>query len=107
MVVHGTLVVPRIAPLGSAFVGIKAGGTAPDVRGGPLPECPGRIDGIQDEKNMPGLRAPRQVDGNVVTGKTKKRHRVENKRRRLDRQEKQAPQSHWAWQKGKVSAALV
>ena len=52
---------------------------------------------------MPGLLAPRHVDGNVVTGKKKKRHRVENKRRCLNRQEKQAPQSHWAWQKGKFS----
>ena len=52
---------------------------------------------------MTGLLAPRHEDGNVVTGNTKKLLRIENKRRRIERQEHQARQSHWAWQKGKFS----
>ena len=42
--------------------------------GGPLPDCSGRILGIQVGKDMPGLLAPRHENGEVVTGKTKKRH---------------------------------
>ena len=75
----------------------------PDGCGGPLPDYSGRISGIQEGKDIPGLLAPKHENGEVVTGKTKKRHQVENKWRRLDCRGRQAPHSHWAWQKGKFS----
>ena len=60
----------------------KRGQALPEGYGGPLPDGSGRIFGIQMGKDIPGLHAPRHENGEVVTGKKKKRHQVENKRRR-------------------------
>ena len=68
-----------------SFLMDKSEKAASDGHGGLLPECSDRIGGIQDRKNMLGLLAPRNVNGNVVTDETKKRHGVKNKWRRLDR----------------------
>ena len=68
----------------------KSGRALPEGCGGPLPDCLGRISGIHVGKDIPGLLAPKHENGEVVTGKTKKRHRVENKRRRKIMAEKMA-----------------
>ena len=43
----------------------------------------------EPEQAMPGLNMPRMNDGNQVTGANKEKHRVENKRRRIDKQVEQ------------------
>ena len=65
MVNQGTLVVPRIAPLGAALLRIKASGRFLKVCGGPSFDCSGPISGILKGKSMTGLLAPRHEDGNA------------------------------------------
>ena len=50
----------------------------------------GPISGIQEGKDMPGLLPLKNENGEFVTGKTKKRHWVENKRRRKTMADKMA-----------------
>ena len=54
-----------------------------------------------------GLQPPRLADGSVVTGATKERHRVENKRHRTQAQETAMPVPYWTTHRGdfKVPAA--
>ena len=50
-----------------------------------------------------GLEAPKMDSDDVVTGATKERHRIENKRRRVTKQAKQTPCDYWASHKGHFS----
>ena len=69
----------------------KSGQALPiDGCGGPLADGWGYISGIQVGKDMPGLLAPIHENGEVVTGKKEKHHRVENKPQRQMRAEKMA-----------------
>ena len=46
------------------------------------------------------MQPPRLADGSVVTGETKERHRVENKRQRIQAQENARPVSYWTEHRG-------
>ena len=49
---------------------------------------------------MPRLAAPRLNSGDVVTGSTKEKLRLENKRRRIEQQERQQRRPYWTVQRG-------
>jgi hypothetical protein len=61
--------------------------------------------GQQAETLKECLEAPRLSSGEVVTGLNKVKHRVENKRKRIERQESQQTTSYWTEHRGQFTVA--
>jgi len=56
-----------------------------------------------DAGAMPGLDAPAMDLREEVTGANNKQHRIDNKRRRVEKQAKQQPHDYWSNHRGQFS----
>ena len=58
---------------------------------------------FQEPFTLITVKAPVMNDNNTVTGANKERHRIENKRRRQEKQATQEQQDYWSNHKGRFS----